>query len=486
MDNEPRSEFLQPPVKHVEALAGEPQPPSGRSWEGLRTELSTPKSALAFSAFFVLFPLWWILGLGQLGFMLLAIPLAAHLLKRRRINTPQGFSLWLLFLAVVLASVVTIWSWVPGLAPPGGAERILTYVFWLSWYVTATVFLLYIGNVDERELPTSRVVDCMACMFLLTAIGGYAGQFLWMVDFPSLIEMILPSSIANIGLVGNMIHPGLAQIQDIIGYEAPRPKAPWDYANSWGANYGILLPFFVLAFTGRRASKVRRAAFLPLLLLTLPPVLFSLNRGLWAGLVVMLCYFAIRLALQRHFLVLALLAGVTLAAGYLIVQTPLGDVLAARLDNPHSNQGRANLAGAAVTTTLENSPVIGLGTPRAMEGNFFSVAAGATDNCPKCSPPQLGTQGSAWFVIFTTGLLGATLFFAFLARRYFSGMRLQSGLAIGMTATGVFLGSVIWVYDIIGSSFVFVMIALALLWRAEGGRHEGARPQGEELSPRAG
>lgn len=435
---------------------------------GINTERSSPpKSAHLFYVFFLLFPLWWLIGLGNLGFMAIAIPMAVHLLKQRTVLVPRGFALWLLFLMVTLASAATLWSWIPGLEPPGGGDRIITYVFWLSWYATATVFLLYVGNLNERNLPTGRVVDLMAWMFLITVAGGYAGQFLSSVDFPSLIEAVLPNAVKNIGLVEIMVHPGLAQIQDIIGYEAPRPKAPWTYANSWGANYGLLLPFFVVAFTGSHASRTRRTLFLPLLLLALPPVLFSLNRGLWAGLLVVLCYVAIVLALRRHFLALTLLASVALVASYLILQTSLGELLMARLSNPHSNQGRSNLATAAITTTLDHSPIVGFGTPRAMEGNFFSVAAGATESCPKCSPPQLGTQGSAWFVTFTAGFVGAALFFAFLIRRYADGLRQHSTLGVAMTATGAFLATVIWVYDIIGSSLVFAMVAIALLWRAE-------------------
>ncbi|UNX55583.1 hypothetical protein MF406_04800 [Georgenia sp. TF02-10] len=419
------------------------------------------------TVFFVGFPLWWLVGLGQLGHLLVAVVLAGYLLKARRVAVPAGFGLWLLFLVVLAVSAVTIWSPIPGLVPAVGGERILTYGFWAAWFLTAMIFLLYLGNVPEAHLPTHRVVDMMAWLFLITVAGGYAGQFLWHVDFPSLLEVVLPASVRDINLLSIMIHPGLAQVQDILGFEAPRPKAPWTYANGWGASYGLLLPFFVLAFTGPRASVARRVAFVPLLLLAIPPVIFTLNRGLWAGLAVMAGYVAIRLALRGRFLVLALLAGLSVAAGVILARTPLAEIILARLDNPHSNQGRTNLAVTAVRTVLEHSPLVGLGTPRALEGNFFSAAGGATESCPQCSPPQLGTQGSFWFLLFTTGLLGAGFFCAFLLRRYASGMRQGTSLGIAMTATGIYLAVVIWVYDIVGSSLVTVMIALALLWRAE-------------------
>lgn len=426
-----------------------------------------PKTAHAFVAFFLLFPLWWLVGLGELGFLVLSVPLGIHLLKQRAVVVPGGFALWLLFLGVLAASVATIWSRVPGLVPAGGADRLITYGFWVAWFVAATVFLLYLGNVSEEHLSSTRVIDLMAWMFLITVVGGYAGQLLSHIDFPSLLEVVLPRSVAEIGLVEIMIHPGLAQIQEIIGYEAPRPKAPWTFANSWGANYGLLFPFFVLAFTGPAASSVRRVFFLPLVLLALPPVVFSLNRGLWAGLLTTVCYVAVRLALLGRLLALGLLVAASAIAGYIAVRTPLGALLLTRLDNPHSDQGRGNLAGKAFDTVVASSPIVGLGTPREMEGNFFSAAAGATESCPKCSPPQLGTQGSFWFVIFTTGIVGALLFCAFLLRRYAAGLQQRTMLGIAMTATGIYLAVVIWVYDVIGSSLIFVMVALALLWRSE-------------------
>lgn len=430
------------------------------------------KSARAFTFFFLLYPLWWFMGLGQLGFLILAVPLGLHLLKRRTVHAPRGFALWLLFLGVVLASAATLWSRIPTLAPPGGLERLVTFAFWLAWFLAASIFLLYVGNVEEARLSSSRIVDLLAWMFLVTVAGGYAGQFLWRVDFPSLLEFVLPNSVVNIGLVEIMIHPGLAQIQDIIGYVTPRPKAPWTYANSWGANFGLLLPFFVLAFTGPAASRTRKLAFVPLMALVLPPAIFSLNRGLWAGLVVLACYLAVRLAQQGRIVPIGAMVVISLVSILAVAHTSLGDLLLDRLANPHSNQGRANLATKAVTVIVENSPVVGLGAPQEMEGNFFSAAAGATDACPKCSPPQLGTQGSAWFIVFTTGFAGAVLFFSFLARRYGAGFRQRDALSVAMTATGAFLATVIWVYDIVGASLVFVMIALGLLWRREANRRE--------------
>src|SRR6185312_4770543 len=53
----------------------------------------------------LLYPLWWLLGLGVLAFYLVAAPMAVLLIRRRlaghRLRLPPGFVLWLLFLTTV-------------------------------------------------------------------------------------------------------------------------------------------------------------------------------------------------------------------------------------------------------------------------------------------------------------------------------------------------------------------------------------------------
>jgi hypothetical protein len=39
------------------------------------------------------FPIWWLLGLANIGFVIVAIPMAYQLLKRRTIATPHGFGM---------------------------------------------------------------------------------------------------------------------------------------------------------------------------------------------------------------------------------------------------------------------------------------------------------------------------------------------------------------------------------------------------------
>lgn len=419
-----------------------------------------------FVVYFGAFPVWWVLGLGTLGFLLMAVPLGYYLLRRRDVAVPRGFGAWLLFLSVIIVGAVVLWVPVPGLVPEAGPGRLLPWAYRLLWFAAVTVVMLFIGNTTEKQFPTKRIVQLMAWMFLITMAGGYAGHYLYRIDFPSILEVLLPRSIANNVFVSTQIHPGLAQIQNILGYESPRPMAPFQYANSWGANYGMLLPFFLLTFKYTR-SLPQRFLFVVVLLAAVPPIIFSLNRGLWLGLGVLSLVAFIRLAVKGQWVAVISLSVVSVIAYGVLLLTPLWDVLLTRLENPHSNEGRSNLIGITVRTTAEYSPLIGFGSTRQRQSNFFSIAAGATADCHQCSPPQLGTQGTLWYLIFGTGLIGTVLFLYFIIRRYWPALTHPKPVAGAMVYPGLFFLCVLPVYDLVSSPLMILMIGAGVLWRIE-------------------
>lgn len=432
-----------------------------------------------FVIFFAGFPLWWALGFGVLGFLLLAIPLGYHLLRRRALRVPPGFGVWLLFLMVVCLGFFVLWEPVPGLLPEAGAQRILPWAYRVVWFVSVTIVLLFIGNSSEKELPTKRVILLMAWMFVITVAGGYAGQFFYRIDFPSLLEVALPRSVASNNFLNNLIHPGLAQVQSILGYENPRPKAPFEYANSWGANFGMFLPFFMLSYIYTKTTT-QRIFFAALLIAAIPPAIFSLNRGLWFALLVMAVYASVRLAIKGKWLAVVGLGLVGAAAYLALLLTPLVDLVLARLDNPHSNQGRSNLADTVMQLVVSYSPIIGFGAPRARQSNFFSVAGGATADCSQCAPPQLGTQGALWYLIFATGFLGLALFVFFIVRSIIPALRHPEPTASAMVYPALFFFCVIPFYDTISAPLMTLMISIGLLWRLE---RQRAAATHDHLSP---
>ncbi|MCW4466159.1 hypothetical protein OK351_11680 [Glutamicibacter sp. MNS18] len=404
------------------------------------------------------------MGLGSLGFLVVGALLAYQLLKQPQIAVPPGFWIWALFLVVVLLGVFVLWIPVPGLLPESGVSRILSWAFRLLWLLSSTVVLLFIGNASQRALPDRTVIVLLAMLFGVTVLGGYAGIFFSSLDFPSLLEAALPHAITSNTFVNSQIHPGLAQVQDILGYSSPRPKAPFEYANSWGANYGLLLPFYLLSIRYFPRRWVRILLWLGLLV-AIPPAVLSLNRAMWLGLAAMGVVLLVRMTLRGRFIALAAVCISFVTATILLISTPLWDIIQSRIENPHSNTGRSNLARYTVETTLAHSPVIGFGSTRDRQGNFFSIAAGATADCHQCSPPQLGTQGSLWFLIFCTGFLGTALFFAFFIKHYFPVLTVKDPQHWSMLYPAIYFLCVLPTYDTITTSLFILMMGTGLSWR---------------------
>src|SRR5262245_62174512 len=178
----------------------------------------------------------------MLIFLIMSVPMAAHLYKRRsELVVPGGFGAWLLFLAWVLLGIGVLWADAPGAVPGGDIGRLLVYGWRLAWYAAATVVLLYIANLSDEELPADRVGRALGHMLGGTTAVGLLGTFAPHLQLPSPLEMLLHTR--NTFLL-DAIHPKTAEVANILGYEQSRPMAPFAYANTWGAAYAFFLPFF--------------------------------------------------------------------------------------------------------------------------------------------------------------------------------------------------------------------------------------------------
>ena len=427
------------------------------------------------SVLYLGFPLWWLLGLGSLSFLLASIPMALFLIGQSRVAAPPGFGLWLAFLLVVLSGVAVLVVDAPGAIPGGEWTRSLTYGYRAAWYLALTVVLLYVGNIPERNLPTQRIVRLLGVLFIYTVLGGYLGLLLPRLSMTSPIEMLAPASLGQNAFFQSLVHPVTAQIQSFLGYEEARPAAPFAHSNDWGANFGLLLPFFVLGWLGPNAGWRRYVAPLILAAATVP-VAYSLNRALWGGLAVVALFLLGRLALTGRISWLLVATSVVALAVFAVAASPLASLIQERLATPHSNEARANLSQLTVQSALQGSPIIGYGSTRDVPGNFNSIAGGATEDCPRCSPPALGTQGHAWLVIFCQGVLGAFLFFGFIGVRAAAHLRERSPLPLAGLSTIVFLGVIVWFYDLLDAALFTLMIVLGLLWRASRHPSPGIAP----------
>ena len=176
------------------------------------------------------------------------------------------------------------------------------------------------------------------------------------------------------------------------------PKAPFAYANAWGNNVGLLLPYFVYsAWTDRRGwwrwlfpltlamltsfvlgrnvpaalavffgallldvGRWPRAMSLVLLGIAAVPVAYSLNRGLWGGIALTVACAGAALLRTRRFTELWTLAVVVVLAAVFVVASPLWGTITLRLETPHSNDRRLTVAEVVTDDDVERLAAAGL------------------------------------------------------------------------------------------------------------------------------
>ncbi|MFD0470100.1 hypothetical protein ACFQ0B_18540 [Nonomuraea thailandensis] len=181
-------------------------------------------AAWPIAALLVGYPAWWALGFGGLSVIVLAVPMAVLLLRRRPIRVPRGFGLWVLLLAGYLVSGLMLGESPPGTYGELGAGRLIGYGMRLALYCSVLITVLYLGNLTERELPQLRLVRMLGVLFVSTVAGGLLGVFLPGFAYTSPVELLLPDWISGNSFVQNLIHPTAAQTQKVLGFASPGPR----------------------------------------------------------------------------------------------------------------------------------------------------------------------------------------------------------------------------------------------------------------------
>ncbi|GAB3689273.1 ligase [Nocardiopsis oceani] len=413
------------------------------------------------------YPVWWALGMGQFAYWLFAVPMLAELVRRHRtvgLRVPPGFWLWGLFLVWAALGLALVPLEMPGTVPdsggyPGALLRVINYL-------VLTVLLLYVGNLTERELPVRLVVWSLAVLCLVTIVGGYLGMFAPRFEFTAPLEYLIPGPLADDPYMRTLVHPASAQIMDVFGgVESARPKAPWEYTNVWGYMLSLLLIWVVVGWVVQGAGWVRLGA-LAAVALSVAPIVYSLNRALWAGLALSLAFAAVQ-ALRRGRVVLVGSAAVAMVAVLIaLALSPLSEVVQARADSPHSDDGRA-ATNAASVTAADLSPVLGWGTTREGLGSSDSIAVGPTAECPGCGQHVIGNAGQLWITLISSGWVGTLLLFAFFAQVAWRYRAASTAVGQGALLTVLLLFWYMFFYVALMSPLAVTMIAVALLWRRE-------------------
>ena len=411
------------------------------------------------------FPVWWLLGLGSFATIIVAVPMTWDLMDRRSIRLPKGMGVYLLFLGWVVVSVFALQHTPAVAASTSLVGSGLAYLYRLAGYLAALIVVAYVCTLPEDQLPTRRIVGGLATLWLVTVVGGFLGMALGSLSFTTPFEAVLPGTLRNVRFVKELVHPGFAQVQDILGRNEARPKAPFEYTNEWGGNLSILLPWAVAWWLTSARPAIRR--FGPVILAaSVVPIVASLNRGLWASLMLAaVCAAAWLFVLGRRW-VLSLVIGLGLMGLLVLAVTPAGDLVRQRIDAPHSNERRSYMVSVAIKGANE-SPLIGWGSTRPTLGSSRTIAAGTSPSCPQCGTPSIGTNGQLWLVLFAQGYVGAALFVSFFVAALWRYGRRADLYAVAASVGIVMLLVQSTIYNQVPVSLWLVMLGLALAWRSQ-------------------
>lgn len=409
-----------------------------------------------------LYPLWWFLGVGALAFIIFAVPMVVDLGRRRHLTVPRGFGFWLLFLVWVVGSLVMFPFSPPNTIAGSDAGRALGIALNLASYLAATAALLYVANLPREEFSQRRLLRLLSTLFVVTVAGGLLGVVVPRFQFTAPLEALLPHSLRSNDYTQALIHPAAAQIQTVLGAERGRPAAPFGYTNFWGNNLAILLPWWIVFMSAGR-SRVRKGVTLAVSAVALVPVLYSLDRALWAALVIAAAYGLIR-TLHVSSLTRAVYVGGAIVAALVLVLTPARTIVAARASHGASNAIRAFLTRAAIRGA-EHSPVVGYGGTRKTRGSNLSIAVGPTPACPGCGNWGIGTNGQLWLVLFAQGFVGAALYVLFFVSTFRTFVRDRTPIAIAGSLVILLMLFFMFFYDALPSALVLTMIGVGAVVR---------------------
>lgn len=386
---------------------------------------------------FASFPLWWLAGLFAFVWPIVGFFLLLALIRQGRVIFPRGFGFWLLLIAWAPLSLVQL----------SGDNGTLLYAQRLATLLAATVVFLYIFNSSRETLPDRAIIDALTLFWAMLVVGGLIAMLFPTVSFHSPFELVLPERLVANPFVHDLVHVDFAQVQSFLGYPVGRPAPFFTFTNAWGGGVALLTPI-AFAAVGQARSPVRRRLLVALLVLSVIPIVVSLNRGVWLALTLASAYAALRFALARRLHATAALLGLAGVLLVLLFLTPLGALISDRLAHPHSNAGREALYHEALDRT-EESPLVGYAGPIPSE---------------RTTSPPVGTHSQLFFLSISYGVPAVVLFAAWFTLTFFRAGRAASGPRFwAHVAILVFLMEA--PYYLLQMHIAVAMIIAAFIWR---------------------
>jgi len=338
-------------------------------------------------ALLLAYPLWWALGIQIPLWVVIAVPVGLWLaVNRRSVVLPPGYGVLALFIGWVLISAVM-------LSTP---RYLAAYGFRLSLYVAVALMAVLVWNALARGLSPRRVLLWLTALWAAAILLAWPGIVINNLEFTSPFEALTAAVGLDDPFVRSLTHPQFSEYDGLYG--SPRPSALFAYTNDWGAAVGILFPVGVHMFLVA-PRRVERFLLGALLVVAVPAIIVSLNRGSWISIAVAVGYVLLRRTATGDLKVLGAVVGsaVAVVATVLAVE-PLRRIITARFDYSNTST-RETLYSAAWDLALQ-SPLFGWGAPQSSAG-----LANSND-------VSIGTHGQLWTILVSQGLVGTALFLA--------------------------------------------------------------------------
>jgi O-antigen/teichoic acid export membrane protein len=405
---------------------------------GLRLPVTWPLAVA-----FVGFPIWWLLGISAFIWPIVAVPMTMALLWRRWARAPVVIFVWFAFTSWVLLSGLQLTS----------ITKITTFSYRLALYAGAGIVFLYVYNLPRFRGLDTKVLRILTIFWIIVVAGGYAGILLGAHTFTPPIDHLLPKGLRSQPFVQELVQPVFAEIQPFLGHAHPRPAAPFAYTNNWGGNIAVLTPVAIAAAVAAGRGP-RRRLIIAVLVASLVPMVFSLNRGMFLSLAVAIVYVALRLTVRGRLGSLVSVIALTALLAIVVVMTPLGHLVTGSFSSTHghSNSTRLSLYQQAAAGT-NASPVFGHGEPQPVTG---SVLAGT---------PAIGTQGQLWMVLYSNGYPAALFFIAFFVGVLWQTRRARGTVGLLLHTVSLVALVQIPVYGWLPDELQVVMVVAALAYR---------------------
>jgi hypothetical protein len=373
------------------------------------------------------------------------------LMLRPGIRIPGNLAIWVLFLAWMLVSAVALDS----------TGRVIGFALRFSFYASAGVLFLYLYN--SPRISSRAILISLAGYWVLIVIGGYLGVFLPRVAFHTPIEHVLPGSLLANSYVHDMTYAKFAENQSFLGYPIGRPATFFTYTNGWGSGFALVAPFAIAAIAETRSARWRRVLVVTVVL-SIVPVIVSLNRGLWISVIVAGLYVLLRLLGARDAAGARRFLGLVGVLAVLIAVSPLGSLVQQRLVNGDSNPARHALYQETFAR-VNDSPLIGYGAPRPAQ------ASGYLDS--------VGTQGQVLYLVFSHGYPGLLLFLGWLVHAFLKSVRPPSPAAMAGHVTLLIALVQAPFYGLLTQIFVVAAAGALALRETDAARRRAVSPPAE-------